>query len=94
MKHWADPISGPIETALFGVDTPVESDNKCFMGRSISISYSKQTRSAEDYREDCRALSPVERLACIQRLRIAFWGDVATTGRLQRVPEYLKRGKR
>lgn len=64
------------------------------MPRNISIIYSKQTRSAEDYREDCGTLSPEERLACLQRLRVAFWGDVAATGRLQRIPQYIKRGSR
>ena len=51
----------------------------------------KQSESGKDYLEDCRKLSHAERIACIQRLRVAFWGDEAVTGRLQRIPEFLKR---
>jgi len=57
------------------------------------ISYSKQSASSADYRQDCQKLSPAERLACIQKLRIAFWGDEAATGRLQRSVVSLKRAQ-
>jgi hypothetical protein len=61
-----------------------------YMERQIEVSWSKQSDSDQDYRKDCQKLSPAERLACIQQLRIAFWGDEAATGRLQRLPEYIK----
>jgi len=59
----------------------------------IEFSYGKQSESTKDYREDCLKLSPAERLACIQKLRIAFWGDAAATGRLQRSVVSLKRAQ-
>ena len=59
----------------------------------VEISYGKQTESSEDYRQDCLKLSPSERLTCIQKLRIAFWGDAAATGRLQRSVVSLKRAQ-
>jgi hypothetical protein len=57
----------------------------------VEFSYGKQSESGKDYREDCLKLSPVERLACVQKLRIAFWGNAAATGRLQRSVVSLKR---
>ena len=63
------------------------------MKAPVEFSYSKQSESAKDYRDDCLKLSPTERLACIQKLRIAFWGDAAATGRLQRSVVSLKRAQ-
>jgi len=65
---------------------------KC-MKPAPEISYGRQSTSNEDYRQDCQTLSPAERLACIQKLRIAFWGDEAATGRLQRSVVSLKRAQ-
>ena len=61
------------------------------MAKEVAVQVSKLKDSGKDYLEDCRNLSPAERIACIQRLRVAFWGDEAATGRLQRIPEFLKR---
>ena len=63
------------------------------MKASVEFSYAKQSASSEDYRRDCLKLSPSERLACIQKLRIAFWGDAAATGRLQRSALTFKRAR-
>lgn len=59
----------------------------------LEISYGKQSESDKDYRDDCLRLTPAERLASVQTLRVAFWGDEATTGRVQRIPEFIKRSK-
>jgi hypothetical protein len=59
----------------------------------VEFSYSKQSESSNDYRNDCLNLTPSERLTCIQKLRIAFWGDAAATGRLQRSVVSLKRAR-
>jgi hypothetical protein len=61
------------------------------MARAIHIEYYRQDALALKYRQDCRSLCPLERLDCVQKLRVAFWGDAATTGRLPRVPHYPKR---
>ena len=61
------------------------------MGKQISVQMGKQADSGKDYLEDCRKLTPTERIACIQQLRVAFWGDEAATGRLQRIPEFINR---
>ena len=61
------------------------------METRIPIQVSKLSDSGKDYLEDCKKLTPTERLACVQRLRVAFWGDEAATGRIQRIPELLKR---
>jgi hypothetical protein len=61
------------------------------MTDKIVVHLGKLSESGKDYLEDCRKLSPQERIACVQRLRVAFWGDEAATGRLQRIPEFLKR---
>ena len=61
------------------------------VGKEISVQLGKLSESGKDYLEDCRKLSPAERIACVQRLRVAFWGDEAATGRLQRIPEFVKR---
>jgi hypothetical protein len=61
------------------------------MGKEMTVQLSKLENSGRDYLEDCRKLSPAERIACIQKLRVAFWGDEAATGRVQRIPEYIKR---
>jgi hypothetical protein len=58
--------------------------------RNLQIELSTQSESDADYRRDCSKLSAAERLACIQQLRVAFWGNEASTGRLQRLPEYIK----
>jgi hypothetical protein len=51
----------------------------------------KQSEAANDYLNDCKKLSPEERIACIQRLRVAFWGEEAATGRVHKIPEFLIR---
>lgn len=61
------------------------------MSKHIAVQLGKQADAGKDYLEDCRMLTPAERIACIQRLRVVFWGDEAATGRLQRIPEFLKR---
>ena len=60
----------------------------------MEFSFGKQSEATADYHQDCLKLSPVERLACIQQLRIAFWGDAAATGRLQRSVVSFKRAQR
>jgi hypothetical protein len=45
----------------------------------------------DDYVRDCRALSPVERLAVVQDLRECYWGDEAVTSRLSRLPDGVER---
>jgi hypothetical protein len=59
----------------------------------VEFNYGKQSESADDYRDDCLRLTPSERLTCIQKLRVAFWGDAAATGRLQRSVVSLKRAR-
>jgi hypothetical protein len=61
------------------------------MAEKILFQLGSVSESGKDYLEECRKLSPQERIACIQRLRVAFWGDEAATGRLQRIPQFLKR---
>ncbi len=61
--------------------------------RKLEVSYGKQSESDKDYREECLRLTPHERLTAVQALRVAFWGDEATTGRVQGIPEFIKRGE-
>lgn len=61
------------------------------MNRKIEISFGTNNDSDKDYREECLKLSPEERIACVQRLRESFWGSEASTGRLQRIPEFIER---
>ena len=55
----------------------------------IRIEYSRQDALAGKYRQDCRSLTPEERLACVQKLRVAFWADAAVTGLNAEGVEYL-----
>lgn len=59
--------------------------------RVMECSFGSQSDSEKAYREECKRMTALERLACIQKLRVAFWGDEASTGRLSRVPELIKR---
>lgn len=59
--------------------------------RNLNIEFGTMDSSFDAYRRDCSQLTCAERLACIQQLREAFWGDEASTGRLQRLPEFIKR---
>lgn len=61
------------------------------MPKEVSVHYGTQEESGKYYLKECQKLSPAERIACIQKLRVAFWGDEAATGRLQRIPEFIKR---
>jgi|GEM_PF-2159325 len=55
--------------------------------------FGDQKDSEQAYRNDCMRMTAQERLACIQQLRIVFWGDEASTGRLSRVPDFVKRSQ-
>ena len=57
--------------------------------KEIEIQYGKLDDSDQDYRNDCLHLSPTERLASVQKLRVSMWGNEAATGRVQRVPDYI-----
>ena len=86
-------IPAELATVYFRMDFPEEESQSAKMKSIIEVSYSKQSESNADYRKDCQNLSPTERLACIQKLRIAFWGHEAATGRLQRSVVSLKRAR-
>jgi hypothetical protein len=58
--------------------------------KELYVEFGKQSSLQDDYRRDCAKLTASERLACVQQLRETFWGDEAATGRLQRLPEYIK----
>ena len=59
--------------------------------RVLTVEHGTLAGQVADYHRDCLALTPAERLAAIQRLRVQLYGQEAATGRVQRLSPTLER---